>query len=231
MGNNGKISQLVFKDLHKLVYGSATWVSGKRYRRDELGRLLYWASYPPTNDTPLVYEGHPDWTPDMAVVLDSLTTVAFDGDMDLFEFLPAYNPLNIYNPDIPNNQYYANQDIVLESVAGEPAPLDFDPYENETFCFSIPQPGSFQTPGFLTYSRYYYDYCPFNSHGDRDWGPSRASSTHYPLGLAVPQESYCWPVQDHDWMLVNKYDVFNMDDTDTIGIWLCRIIWMAMWAR
>ncbi|HQB98670.1 MAG TPA: hypothetical protein PKZ46_07020, partial [Candidatus Cloacimonadota bacterium] len=101
MGNNGKISQLVFKDLHKLVYGSATWVSGKRYRRDELGRLLYWASYPPTNDTPLVYEGHPDWTPDMAVVLDSLTTVAFDGDMDLFEFLPAYNPLNIYNLDIP----------------------------------------------------------------------------------------------------------------------------------
>lgn len=216
MGNNGKISQLVFKDLHKLVYGSATWVSGKRYRRDGLGRLLYWASYPPTNDTPLVYEGHPDWTPEMAVVLDSLTTVAFDGDMDLFEFLPAYNPLNIYNPDIPNNQYYSNQDIVLESVAGEPAPLDYNPFENETFCFSIPQPGSFQTPGFLTYSSYYYDYCPFSSPGDRDWGLSRASSTHYPLGLAVHQESYCWPVQDHDWMLINKYDVFNMDDTDTI---------------
>lgn len=216
MGNLGVLNNLVYQNVNKTLYGSSIWISGKKLRRDTLNRLLYWAQYPPNAETQILYEGHPDWTPDMVAVEDTLSTVGFDGDMDLYELLPAYNSLNIYNSNINNYDYYYAQDKLLESIAGEPAPLPFDPFNSDNYCFSIPQPVSFDTPGFQTYSSYYYDYCPFGSPGDRDWGNSHGQSTHYPLSLAIHQETYCWPVQDHDWMLVNKYDIYNTDPTDSI---------------
>lgn len=215
--NLGMIRNLIYQNQHKMIYSSGTWISGKRYRRDSANRLLYWAEYPPTSNTALLYEGHPDWTPTLVAAQDTLTSVAFDGDRDLYELLPAYNPLVLANPTIsPLFEFYNNQDRVLESIAGEPAPLAFNPFDPGNFCFSIPQPGTLDTPGFQTYSSYYYDYCPFGSPGDRDLGYSRAQSTHYPLGIAVHQESYCWPVQDHDWMLVSKYNIYNTSALDTI---------------
>lgn len=202
----------------KLIFNSGCWISGKKVRRDAVGRLLYWMTYPPTaENSQLTYEGSPSWTPDLVVVQDTLTSVAFDGDMDLYELLPAYNPKLIVSPDMQDEFELLNQqDRVLLSIVGSPAPLPFDPFNSQDFLFSVPQPGTFPTPGFQTYSAYYYDYCPFGSSGDRDYGASSSSSTHHPLGLAVHQESYTWNLQNHDEFLINKYTIYNTDDLDSI---------------
>lgn len=199
---------------NKFLYRGSTWISAKKYRRDLLGRLLYWKVFPPSavNDT-IIYEGHPDWQPGMVIVSDTLTTVGFDGDMDLTEFLPAYNPLNSYltNPDV------AAQDLMLRSILGNPAPRPFAiPDPEGTYCFSIPQGGTFNTPGFETLSGYFYDYCPFQTNGERDWGSARGSSTHIPLGLAVHRESYAWPLQNHDRMIIIKNTLINSSEIDTL---------------
>lgn len=202
----------------KLLFNSGCWISGKRVRRDAAGRRLYWMTYPPSaENSQLTYEGSPDWTPDLVVVQDTLTTVAFDGDLNLFELLPAYNPRLIVDPEHQDEfELFNQQDRVLLSIMGSPAPIPFDPFNSQDFLFSIPQPGTFPTPGFQTYSAYYYDYCPFGSPGDRDYGSSSSSSTHYPLGLAVHQESYTWNLQNHDKFLINKYTIYNTNDLDSI---------------
>ena len=202
----------------QLIYQSANWISGKKQRRDGLGRLLYWLTYPPTSvNNQIINQDNPLWTPDLIIVQDSLTTVGYDGDLDLYEFLPAYNPLLVANVDAQDlYQVYNAQDRVLQSIMGSPAPLPFDPFGSTNFCFSIPQAGTFETPGFITDSAYYYDYCPFGTVGDRDFGASSSRSTHYPLGLAVHQQSFSWNLQDHDKMLVNKYTVYNTNELDAI---------------
>lgn len=215
ISNLGYVADLTEFSLgNKFLYKGSSWISAKKYRRDAAGRLLYWKVFPPSavNDT-IVYEGHPDWQPGMVIVTDSLTTVGFDGDLDLMEFLPAYNPLNSYltNPDI------AAQDLMLRSILGNPAPRPFvNPDPEGTYCFSIPQGGTFDTPGFETLSGYYYDYCPFDSPGDRDWGASRGVNSHYPLGLAVHRESYAWPLQNHDRMIIIKNTLVNSSEIDTL---------------
>lgn len=211
------------EDLHylhsqKLLYMSASWISGKKYRRDALGQLLYWATYPPSsNNNQMISQTDPLWTEDMVMVQDTLTTVGFDGDMEVYEFLPAYNGLLVANMDAQDLYgVYNTQDRVLQSIMGSPAPLPFDPFGSTNFCFSIPQPGSFETPGFITDSAYYYDYCPFGTLGDRDFGSSSSRSTHHPLGLAVHQESYSWNLQNHDKMLIMKHTVYNTNELDSI---------------
>ena len=135
----------------------------------------------------------------------------------LFRSLPAYNGLLYANPDTQDLYgVYNTQDRVLKSIMGSPAPLPFDPLGSTNFCFSIPQAGSFDTPGFITDSAYYYDYCPFGTLGDRDFGSSSSRSTHYPLGLAVHQESYSWNLQNHDKMLIMKHTVYNTNELDAI---------------
>mgnify|MGYP007112019857 FL=1 len=79
----------------KYLYKGAPWISAKKYRRDELGRQLYWMSATPgLGNFETVAYGSPDWQPWMRPVVDTLTTVGFDGDYDLYELLPAYNPLS-----------------------------------------------------------------------------------------------------------------------------------------
>jgi hypothetical protein len=76
------------------LYQGALWFGAKKYRRDDAGRKLYWRALNPSADsTGTVAEGTADWQPWMKPVVDTLTTVGFDGDKDLYEFLPAYNPL------------------------------------------------------------------------------------------------------------------------------------------
>ena len=200
----------------RLLYQSAGWISAKRQRRDAAGRRLFWLTYPPTADShAVVAEDTPDWNPSLHPVIDTLTSVGFDGDLDLYELLPAYNPLATGNPLY--SQYNAS-DIVLTSILGVPAPRPWvwpDPLGN--YCFSQPQAGTFPTPGFETHSAYFYDFCPFHTTGQRDLGASRSMSNHLPLGLAVHQESYAWNLQNFDRMIVFKTTVTNTSSTqDTL---------------
>ena len=76
------------------LYQGALWFGAKKYRRDDAGRKLYWRAVNPSADsTSTVAEGTAGWQPWMKPVVDTLVTVGFDGDADLYEFLPAYNPL------------------------------------------------------------------------------------------------------------------------------------------
>ena len=215
--NYGSQSNLIYSNGIKMLYQSSCWISGKRARRDFAGRLLYWLSYPPTYDNnQLTYQGSELWTPELVAVKDTLTSAGYDGDIDLYELLPAYNPRVQNNPSMQEQyQLHGPFDRVLHSILGSPAPLPFDPFNSENFLFSVPQAGSFETPGFQTYSAYFYDYCPFGTPGDRDWGLSSGYNTHYPLGLAVHQETYTWNLQNHGF-LINRHRVYNTNDYDTI---------------
>lgn len=80
------------------LYQGALWFGAKKYRRDSAGRRLYWlANNPNADSTATVTDTSPLWHPGLKPVLDTLVTVGFDGDKDLYEFLPAYNPLVVGN--------------------------------------------------------------------------------------------------------------------------------------
>ena len=83
------------------LFQGALWFGAKKYRRDKAGRKLYWKAVHPSPDSmQTVAEGHSDWRPWMKPVVDTLTTIGFDGDKDLYEFLPAYNPLVAGNMEV-----------------------------------------------------------------------------------------------------------------------------------
>jgi hypothetical protein len=110
------------------LYQGALWFGAKKQRRDSANRKLYWTTYPPTSEGDVVYEGHEDWTADMTPVLDTLVTVGFDGDADLYEFLPAYNPLLIANASQSDNYsaYNAVDAIASASVRSQKRGVDDD---------------------------------------------------------------------------------------------------------
>lgn len=200
-----------------LLYNGAMWISGKRYRRNLNGDILYWLSPEPwAGDATLLIDTDPRWNPGLSPAVDTLTTVGFDGDMDLQEFLPAYNQLSTTsNPTL--DLQYNPLDVVMRSILGSPAPRPFAiPDPTATYCFSIPSPTPFDPPGFETLSGYFYDYCPFGTPGDRDLGSSHSASYHYPLGLAVHRESYSWPLENHDQMIIFKNTLYNASGVDTL---------------
>ncbi len=82
------------------LYQGALWFGAKKQRRDTNGKKLFWENYPPNDDTRLIPENSPEWNASLIPVRDTLVTVGFDGDADLYEFLPAYNPLLVSNPDM-----------------------------------------------------------------------------------------------------------------------------------
>ncbi|MCB5235181.1 MAG: hypothetical protein LHW60_08095 [Candidatus Cloacimonetes bacterium] len=76
------------------LFQGALWFGAKKQRRDDFGRKLYWKVYPPTaTEQTVLHSAHPDWNENMVAVIDTLVTVGFDGDLSLYEFLPAYNPI------------------------------------------------------------------------------------------------------------------------------------------
>lgn len=99
------------------LYQGALWFGAKKHRRDDAGRKLFWRALNPSVDsTGTVAEGTADWRPWMKPVVDTLTTVGFDGDKDLYEFLPAYNPLVAGNTNTQVQQFY-NSYNALDAVA------------------------------------------------------------------------------------------------------------------
>lgn len=113
------------------LYQGALWFGAKKQRRDALNRKLYWKTYPPTaaNDT-LLYEGQEGWDSSMIEhpVIDTLVTAGFDGDLDLYEFLPAYNPLLVSNLDQTNNYnlYNALDEVASASIRAQNRGVDDD---------------------------------------------------------------------------------------------------------
>jgi hypothetical protein len=85
------------------LYQGALWFGAKKYRRNLAGNKLYWLAQNPSADSSdVVAEGDTlgGWNNNLKVVIDTLVTEGFDGDKDLYEFLPAYNPLEATNASI-----------------------------------------------------------------------------------------------------------------------------------
>lgn len=90
------------------LYQGALWFGAKKFRKSADNRQYYWKTFPPTSaSNEVIFREDPAWeTSSKVPVVDTLVTVGFDGDADLYEFLPAYNPLefsvanySIYNPN------------------------------------------------------------------------------------------------------------------------------------
>ncbi len=278
------------------LYQGALWFGAKKQRRDGLGRKLYWKTFPPTaqNDT-LVFEGQTDgqgnplWigkTP----VIDTLVTVGFDGDADLYEFLPAYNPLLVSNAGQASNYaiYNALDGIASASTRTQKRGVDDDgdgrideDFAGYTFAFRhqnelpaqfqsfggrhlaempvsafdilLTDPASFEIwfpLGFMDLSKrdfstfafaapydddhdgrvdedgapvseqdfisYYYDYCPFGTPGDRDYGSRKGANTHYPLNVRVRQMSYQWSYDYIKNLVYVEFNITNMNHEDVL---------------
>jgi len=134
---------------------------------------------------------------------------------------------------------YNLEDIVLKNVANrrdfdndgdglideDPLGMPFELYDPDSlFCFTIPtdedEDGLIDEdsdyPGYETSIGYYYDYSPFGTPGDRDWGSSQSSNTHIPLEIAVNQQVYTYPVQYYADMVILKHQIFNVSLIDTL---------------
>ncbi len=75
------------------LFQGALWFGAKKIRKSQEGDVLYWIHWPPEDETDyctekdtLIYEEG------MHMIIDTLVSVGFDGDRDIMEFLPAYNP-------------------------------------------------------------------------------------------------------------------------------------------
>jgi len=107
------------------LYQGALWFGAKKQRRNTLGEKLYWledAGDP--ND--YIPESHPDWQASLAPVIDTLVTVGFDGDADVYEFLPAYNPKENVALGTQYSQYNTLDKIMYTSIREHRKGVDDD---------------------------------------------------------------------------------------------------------
>jgi hypothetical protein len=201
------------------LYQGAIWFGAKKYRRNAAGHQLFWlAQHPSADSSGVVADGDPGWNDHLKPVVDTLTTIGFDGDKDLYEFLPAYNPLESGNSAIQDlYAQYNSLDKVMKSILSNPSPRPFEiPDPTGTYCYSIPTGQTGNESGFETLSGYYYDYSPFGTPGERDWGTDRSTNSHVPLKIAVEQKSYTFPLQNYDKIIVVKYTMYNSSAVDTL---------------
>jgi len=284
------------------LYQGALWFGAKKQRRNSINEKLYWLRYPPsaTNDT-LITANDPRFaTSSQVPALDTLVTVGFDGDADLYEFLPAYNPLVTSNAaQATNYALYNNTDGIANAstrhqkrgidddgdglidedgagftfpfraaselpavfgymddgvtprfggkflhnmTAGDFAlldnpsnmeiwfPLGFmdisyrstDPQFNYAFTSPYDDDRDLRTDedgapvSEQDFVSFYYDYCPFNTDGDRDYGSSKSSNTHIPLKVRVRQMSYQWSYDYIKNLVYVEFNVTNMNEEDEL---------------
>lgn len=204
------------------LFQGALWVGGKLVRRDDEGRRLFWLP-DPESSIDVVAEGTDEYNDligefgSLRLAVDTLTTVGFDGDASLYELLPAYNPLEM-GPLGQQYNRYNHLDVVLRSIVGYPSPSDAtfpnDPNNIFLFCDPLPEQGDF--PGLETMTSFYYDYSPFGTLGKRNHGVSAGRFDHFPLGIAVRQQSYAWTFQDLYDMVFFSFDIYNANTYDTL---------------
>ncbi|KQC10191.1 MAG: hypothetical protein APR54_00110 [Candidatus Cloacimonas sp. SDB] len=107
------------------LYQGALWFGAKKIRRDDLGRKMYWLPNAGSVQD-IVAEGDEGWTEDLEVVVDTLTSVGFDGDLSLYEFLPAYNPLEPSYLGTQYTQYNYRDKIMTTSIRDQRKGVDDD---------------------------------------------------------------------------------------------------------
>ncbi|MCD4829169.1 MAG: T9SS type A sorting domain-containing protein [Candidatus Cloacimonetes bacterium] len=220
-----------------LGYG-ALWFGAKKYRLNEVGQRLFWLTFPPTDPDEIVAQGEPGWTSELVPVIDTLTTVGYDGDGDLYECLPAYNPLEqstlgaLYTawnltdtlmrsvgllPEVDDD----SDGLVDEDPLGKPWQY---PDPDETYCFTMQwdddQDGLFDedgvAPGYETMLGFSYDFSPFETPGQRDWGGRRTSNDHVPLQIAIRQESYVFPYEGYEQMVFLWFTITNLNPNEAL---------------
>lgn len=112
------------------LFQGALWFGAKKIRRNATGEKLYWVHKKPYDygmDT--IAESQLDDTYDgLGVVMDTLVSVGFDGDLALYEFLPAYNPLESNNPAVSDffGTYNASDNIMTASTRLQRRGVDDD---------------------------------------------------------------------------------------------------------
>jgi hypothetical protein len=276
------------------LYQGALWFGAKKARRNAEGKKLYWLAKNPTSVPPdsarVITADDPLWTPSKKAVIDTLVTVGFDGDADLYEFLPAYNPLESNTTAIASTFVTSSNtdQIMYASTRFQKRGVDDDgdgrideDFPGYTFPFrpSTEMPAQFSTFGNLypsqlslaqvglitkgnnldiwfplgfmdlaengthtlydfaseydddtdllkdedgapvseqDYDSYYYDFSPFNTPGDRDWGGARSNSKHYPLHVMVRQMSYQWSYEYIKNLCYVEFDITNLNPLDTL---------------
>ena len=97
------------------LYQGALWFGAKKVRRNAFGEKLYWLP-DPEDENDVVTENDEEWNPSLAVVKDTLVSVGFDGDDDLYEFLPAYNPLESSALGTQYSMYNISDTIMTTSI-------------------------------------------------------------------------------------------------------------------
>ena len=221
LGASDNFSNLIFPSYSGInyLYIGSLWIGAKKYRRNAAGELLFWVAQNPSADSSqVITQNDPLWNSNLKVVVDTLTSCGFDGDRNLFELLPAYNPFAGANSSIQDlYTQYNPHDKVLKSILSHPMPREFaypDPQGN--YCFTYPQDITGDEPAIETCSAFYYDFCPFGTLGERDWGTYSNTNNHVPLQIAVEQKSYAWPLQNRDKMIIFKYTLINASEIDTL---------------
>jgi hypothetical protein len=276
------------------LYQGALWFGAKKQRRDQAGNKLYWKSFPPTPENKeTITEDHPDWNPNCKAVIDTLVSVGFDGDADLYEFLPAYNPLEsgtdqvspyfadnnpsdkiitastrrnrrgvdddgdgLIDEDFPGYTFKMRGSDELPSVFGDFSdsylsdltveevaritegrnyeiwfPLGFmDLSDNgedfingsEELHYNFASPINDDGDNYVDedgapvseqdFISYYYDYSPFGTSVNRDWGGARGGNNHVPLNIKVRQMSYQWSYEYIKNLVYVEFDVTNMGE-------------------
>ncbi len=196
------------------LYKGALWFGGKVHRTNENGEILFWGHWPPEDEDDYITEDDPNWNASLPYVVDTLTSVGTDGDLDLVELLPSYNPLEEsyldelfeeYNKFDVLRIFYLNiygQDDDADGLIDEDSPgrAFVYPDPDGVYCFSLPcdDDGDGRTdedggyPGLETGVGYCYDISPFGPVVDRDWGSNMVSSIHFPLGISIEQRTYFW---------------------------------------
>ncbi len=277
------------------LYQGALWFGAKKKRLDIYGNQLYFAEENPDNNTDVITEyifdedgeqiENPDWSEDLPMVVDTLTTLGFDGDADLYEFLPAYNPkennLDVYGifnvsdtimtasirkhrraedddgdgqidedpvgyafpfrpaDELPNVfESYGNQwlsDFVdpadfsdisnYESIWFPLGFVDLADETNENYNFAEVNDddldGLFDEDGYPVseqdFVSFYYDYSPFGTSGERDYGQSASGNNHgssEQLNIRVRQMSYQWSYDYIKNLVYVEFDITNMNQDE-----------------
>jgi len=100
------------------LYQGALWFGACKQRRNDFGDKLYWqdAEQETTGTTNMEF----------GRVIDTLVSVGFDGDADMYEFLPAYNQLEEIALGSMYDVYNLKDGIIKASICTQEAGVDDD---------------------------------------------------------------------------------------------------------